>query len=343
MHGDGSLYLRGKTWWMKFYRDGRPITKSCKTSSQDTAKRKLQAEMRKRDDELLEPRHARVTIEDLVKASILHYEANGLSDFANFTQKRWDQHLAPVFKTMKAHRFGSADQHAYRAQRLKEGAAPATINRELQVLRKAFRLGAEAEPPTVRRVPKFQFTKEDNARKGFLNRTQVEDLKAAAAKHSLGMRALVEAAHILGWRRGELVRLRIADVHLDTNTLRLEETKNGDVREVSMPPGLRTLIDALIVGRGQDEPLFGITLNQFDYEFSKVRKAAGLEGYLFHDLRRTSARSKRAAGIDTSLTMAIMGWRTEKMFRRYGIVATEDTGEALAKVEQFEAKSALTN
>ena len=44
MRGNGSLYLRGTTWWMKFYRDGRPVCMSCKTESRDQAATKLRKE-----------------------------------------------------------------------------------------------------------------------------------------------------------------------------------------------------------------------------------------------------------------------------------------------------------
>ena len=66
MRGNGSLYLRGTTWWMKFYRDGRPVSMSCKTESRDQAATKLRKELRKSDDEFTEPRYKRVTVGDLV-------------------------------------------------------------------------------------------------------------------------------------------------------------------------------------------------------------------------------------------------------------------------------------
>jgi hypothetical protein len=36
--------------------------------------------------------------------------------------------------------------------------------------------------------------------------------------------------------------------------------------------------------------------------------------------------------------MELMGWKTESMFRRYGIVATEDKLAALNKQEAYEVK-----
>jgi hypothetical protein len=187
-------------------------------------------------------------------------------------------------------------------------------------------------------VPKFHLTKEDNARRGFANRTQVEALKKAAAQHSLGMRALIEAAHILGWRRGELIdRVRVRNVILSDGAIRLEKTKTKEPREVPLTATLQTLLQALVVGKNPDDRVFP-TEYAVRQAWPELTAAAGCPDLLFHDMRRTSARSKRAAGVDTSVTMEIQGWKTDEMFRRYGIVEMDDKRAALAKQEAYEAK-----
>jgi integrase len=171
----------------------------------------------------------------------------------------------------------------------------------------------------------------------------MENLKRAAGEHSLGMRALVEAAHILGWRRGELIdRVRVKNVSLPDNYIRIEDSKNGDSREVPLTVTLRTLLEPLVVGKKPDDRVFP-TNPQVRDAWPVITAKAGCPGLLFHDLRRTSARSKRAAGVDTSVTMDMMGWKTESMFRRYGIVATEDKVAALAKQEAYEVKEVKPN
>jgi hypothetical protein len=56
---------------------------------------------------------------------------------------------------------------------------------------------------------------------------------------------------------------------------------------------------------------------------------AGRDGYTLHDIRRSSARNKRAAGIAEKVIMELHGWRTAEMFHRYDIVAMNDKIEAL--------------
>jgi site-specific recombinase XerD len=69
---------------------------------------------------------------------------------------------------MKVVGIGTDTLNKYVDERMKEGAANATINREIAVLRRMFRLGYSAYPPKVMRLPKFPHLKEDNVRLGFL-------------------------------------------------------------------------------------------------------------------------------------------------------------------------------
>jgi integrase len=328
---------------MSFYRDGRQVLMSCKTESETVARQKLRKVLRMSDDEFSEPRFRRVTVGELVSNLLDHYEVSKKDDFRSDTKSRWDLHLKQRFDKFKAYLFNSTAQKKYRLERLEEGASNTTINRELQVIRKAFYLGSEQEPPLVKRVPKFHLVKEENARKGFANRTQMEALKKAASEHSIEMRALIESAHMLGWRRGELIdQVRVRNINLPDNTIRIEDSKNGDPREVPLTATLRVLFEALVVGKAPDDRVFP-TNSQLRDAWPAITAKAGVPGLLFHDLRRTSARSKRAAGVDTSVTMELMGWKTDSMFRRYAIVGTEDKLAALNKQEAYEVKEVKPN
>ena len=55
----------------------------------------------------------------------------------------------------------------------------------------------------------------------------------------------------------------------------------------------------------------------------------------FHSFRRTAARDKRAAGVDTSVIMEEQGWKTDAIFRRYAIIDRADKLDSQRKLERF--------
>lgn len=345
--GDGSVYLRGKVWYIKFYRDGRQIVMSCPRMTEAQARTKLRAEMRKHDEEFATPVEKRVTIDDLVADLCEHYTLDGRADLVRRVTAAWDNHLKSVYGGVKAIKMTTELQRKYRLKRAGEGAAVATVNREMETLRRAYRVAYEQDPPKVKRLPKFVTVKENNVRKGFITVPQMAALKEAAARFNLEWRVFIELAHWLGWRRGELLNLRVKNFRLldgggKYGVVRLEgdETKNGESREVPLSATLYAFVAPFIAGRHPEDRLF--TMKTTNTGWKKIIEMAGLPDLLFHDLRRTSARTKRAAGVDSSVIMEMQGWKSDSMFRRYGIVANDDKERALAKQEEFEQQQLTT-
>ena len=84
-------------------------------------------------------------------------------------------------------------------------------------------------------VPAFPARlKEAAPRKGFI--TGVEYKKLAANAKDLWLRCLIACSYSFGFRKGELLNLRVRQVDLIDRWIRLdaEDTKNADPRKVYM-------------------------------------------------------------------------------------------------------------
>jgi integrase len=65
----------------------------------------------------------------------------------------------------------------------------------------------------------------------------------------------------------------------------------------------------------------------------KATKAAGCEGLLFHDLRRSAVRNMMKAGVQQAVAMRLSGHTTDHIFQRYNIIAEDQLHEAMERVE----------
>lgn len=66
-------------------------------------------------------------------------------------------------------------------------------------------------------------------------------------------------------------------------------------------------------------------------------------GLIPHDLRRSAAKALRSAGVPESVVMAMGGWKTPAMFRRYAIVSSSDQRAAVEALEKSRTAQPVSN
>ena len=224
---------------------------------------------------------------------------------------------------------------------------PASLNRELSILRRAFQLGYERKPQLVERIPPIKKLGENNVRKGFVTPEQYRALLGELPEHLRGITCI--AYHVAN-RKGELFRLEWSDVELDGKppvfTMWPGETKNNDGRTLPILPG--EMLDTLCRLKAQRDAKWPkakrvflnadgqpLTYHMMRKTWDDACSRAGVPGLLFHDLRRSAVRNLRRAGVTQKVAREFSGHKTDAVFDRYNITDFEDLKDAAARLQKF--------
>jgi integrase len=346
---NGSRYL-----WIKYKSGGKVRAESSKSTEWSVAQDLLSSRLGDVSRGIVvTPKAGRIKLWEGLKAVIDDLTNNGRKN-VEYTQARHDMHLLKYFEANRLmNSISMADINAYKAHRLGQDAKPATVNRELASLRRAFRLAQRGGD--LISIPHVGLLKENNIRQGFFERDQFDEL----LKHMPAeLRALLEFAYITGWRKSEVLSLKVSQVDMKVGVVRLEvgTTKSGRGRSFYVTKELREVlqgqldsIDALKKKQDIITPYVfhwltrprckpGSRIKEFRTAWEDACKAAGCPGKLFHDFRRTAVRNLERAGVPRSTAMAMVGHETESIYRRYAIVDEAMHREAAVMLDDWRSQ-----
>ena len=167
--GMGMIYKRGNVWWIKYYRNGKPYRESSGSTKKMVAKKFLD----RREGDIAQGKtpgiqFEKVTFDELADGFLADYRINQKKSLVR--AERSVNHLKAVFDGVRATEITTPIISQYIEERLDEGAANATINRELSALKRMLNLGAEQTPPLVDKgqIPKIRMLDENRTRSIFI-------------------------------------------------------------------------------------------------------------------------------------------------------------------------------
>jgi site-specific recombinase XerD len=353
MRGQGRVFQRkyrdkrtggvkvAATFTLEYYLDG----KMCREASGTTSRTEAVRLLKRRQGEIAQGRRVapaadRLTFEHLATNLVDDYRAHGRRSLERVEDAL--THLRAMFSGYRARTIDGALVTKYIVDRQTAGAANATVNRELAALKRMYRLADEqlgGYRPTIRML------KEDNVRRGFFERPQFD---AVLAHLPEALKPAMQTDYISGWRlRSELFTRQKHHVDLAAGWLRLEpgETKDGRGRMFPLVPELRAVLERQLAATRAFEQQTGCVvpwlfhregrpIRSFRRAWLRAGQQAGVVR-LPHDFRRTAVRNLERAGVPRSTAMAMVGHRTESIYRRYAIVDEAMLREGAQKLSVF--------
>jgi len=281
----------------------------------------------------------KVTFRELTADLILDYEINGKRSMDK-AKERLRLHILPFFGRMRAQAITTEQIRKYTKRRIEEGAANATINRELALVKRSYKLGAQHTPPKVALVPYIPLLKEDNARSGFFEHG---DFVAMLENLPEYLKGFAIFGYKTGCRSQEIKSLEWRHVDRQNRSITIppENDKTGKGRSLYLDDELLAIIEAQHAQRRKVgkklSPWVFPGRNGFD-QIRDLRRSwktacekAGIGHFLFHDLRRTAVRNMVRSGIPERVAMQISGHQTRAVFDRYNIVSEQDLKDAAEK------------
>ena len=318
--GTGSIFKRGQIWFVQYFSRGQRQRESSHSENRAEAEKLLH----KRLGEVATGKYRDVSIElvtvgELIDLVIEDYRFRKLRSIDDITW-RADKNLRPAIGKDLAFRVGAREVKRYVEARRKAGAADATINRELAIVRRGFTLGFQAEPQLVARQPYIPILDEDNVRQGFLEPEQYGKLLAELPDR---LKALFVCAYHVGTRKGELRRLRWDQVDFDACQIRLTkgQTKGKKARTLPIYGDMAAWLKSQWENRAPECPwvfyYHGRPVGSQLVGWHEACERTGVPGLLFHDLRRSAVRNMKRAGNPDKAVMEISGHKTRSIFDRY--------------------------
>ena len=265
--------------------------------------------------------------------------------------------LKEFFKTKRLREITYSDLEKYRIARLKtpiivgrntrgtgskgnptsRPRSIATVNRELSLLRRVLNVAKRNKWITEN---PFELGDslirpgDEKARERILTRDEEERLLAACTDWRAHLRPVIICALDTGMRRGEMFKLKWADVDLAGRiiTIHALNTKTERQRQVAITARLAEELKKMYEqsSKSPESLVFGITTS-VKTAFNKVKRIAGLSDLRFHDLRHTHATRLVALSVHLSEVGRQLGHTQERTTYRY-VNANIETARRVAAV-----------
>jgi len=333
-----SISQRGSKWRVRIVRIGHPVLTKTFIARRDADQWARLTESELERGRYICPAEAqRTTLTDALdrykREVSIHKKSHAVEKY--YIQHWQGSKLAPL--ALSAIR--GSDVAQYRDTRLKAGLSTTSVKHELALLSHLFSVasrewGMESLGNPVKAI------RQPVMARGRERRVSDAEIDAVSLFVNSELAVSIRLALHTAMRRGELLKLRWADIDFTKAVAVLHDTKNGDQRIVPLSSVAMGLLLSLV--RRIDGRVFGLTDSQVSHGLlaatRKARKAYEEEGgiderYLvdlhFHDLRHEGVSRLFEKGLNVMEVASISGHKTLSMLQRYTHLKAEDLARKL--------------
>jgi len=335
--GSGSIFQRGKTWYIAYYVNGEQIKEKIGTAPLVT-KGQAEQSLKARMGEVVQ---GRFNLEKKKKPVSFNKLAEDYLKWAEDNHKSPERdsdvikHLLRYFNGMDIMEVTTWLFEKYKSER-KTQVKPATLNRELSVAKRMFNLGIQWGLTTINPVRGVKFLPMSNEIPRALRDWEFVNLYNSASFH---LKPILLCAYLTGMRRGEIVKLKWKDVDFETDTIFVRETKNNESRAIPINARLKSTLQKMKEASTCDYVF--TTPNGTQYKHKDAFKTAwytalkksGVDKCRFHDYRHTFITNLIVGQKEDLITVSeLSGHKDMRMLKRYGHSRDEFKKDAIRRL-----------
>lgn len=217
----------------------------------------------------------------------------------------------------------------FKEKRFKE-VKPATVQRNLSCLSSIFNKAKqwkrfEGENP----VSQLPTIKVESIRLRFLDGNEIYRLLESCDGY---LKIIVIVALNTGMRRGEILSLKWQDIHFESGTIHVSNTKSHRSRQVPMNDKVRAALSSAPRHATSNFVFFkkdGSAIGDIKKSYATALKKAGIQDACFHTLRHSAASHIVMATSDLYAAKEILGHSTIEMTMRYAHLSPNHKQQAV--------------
>ncbi|MFC1539828.1 tyrosine-type recombinase/integrase, partial [Candidatus Latescibacterota bacterium] len=249
------------------------------------------------------------------------------------------KHLLPVFKKVRINDISKVKVKTYTANRVKEGASNATINREIACLKCILSRAFEWEYIEKNPLIGLKMLKEPEPIERYLTKDEAERLITVSPPY---LRDIIIFALGTGARKSEMLNLTWEDVVIN------EVFKYGEITVIGKGDKRRTIrmnktVYNLVVRKMKEKDSLYVfpsmrtdkNITHVKRSFATALKKAGIENFRFHDLRHTAASWMVQSGVNLYSVQKILGHSSIRTTQRYAHLSPGYLENEIRKIDNF--------
>lgn len=338
-----SKFLRGKTWWILFYENGRKVQYSLKTRDKKVAdfrKREVEGRLDLGDSPLPNPHiTAQQALEFYSAQSKNVKSAQAISDDERLIRKYFDD--GAVYRLVD---INEAGLRSYINKRIECGISTTTANHTIKAVKAFLNFCIRNKYLPKNQINGMKKYKSQVLPPKFLSKEQIQAV-LKAAKGEVLYNGIVIAIYT-GMRLGEIKRLKKEDFDLTKNSVTVHLSKSGRFRVIPIHKDLKKLLAASLGRLKPGQLVFDQIKNKrrvwrriclragcYDVTEGKQNNKIKTPNIGWHTFRHTFASHLIMAGLDLVTVSKYLGHADIKTTMIYSHLSQDHLQEGIKKLQ----------